>query len=236
MQKKYVLKASSADPASFSIDYKNELNESQYEVVTGAEGACLVLAGAGSGKTRTLIYRVAYLLEKGVRPEEILLVTFTNKAAHEMRHRVEILLKTKAKGLWCGTFHHIGNRLLRVYGKAIGLPDDFGILDEEDSQDLLKTCLKSVESSAVAGKFPKPSVVRSVLSFSVNAQRPVADTIAAQYPHLAPFTRAFEQVQRAYNDKKRRTNNLDFDDLLLRWLELLQSSDAVREQLSRRFR
>ena len=129
MQKKYLLKPSATE-ISFAIDYAGELNESQHAVVTTAEGPCLVLAGAGSGKTRTLVYRVAYLLEKGVRPEEILLVTFTNKASNEMRHRVETLLKTKAKGLWCGTFHHIGNRLLRLYGQAIGLENDFGILDE----------------------------------------------------------------------------------------------------------
>ncbi|HTL69848.1 MAG TPA: UvrD-helicase domain-containing protein, partial [Candidatus Eisenbacteria bacterium] len=131
MTKKYVLK-SAPHEVSFSIDYRKELNDEQHAVVTGADGACLVLAGAGSGKTRTLIYRVAYLLEKGARPEEILLVTFTNKASLEMRTRVEALLQTQSKGLWCGTFHHIGNRVLRMYGKEAGLDPGFGILDGED--------------------------------------------------------------------------------------------------------
>ncbi len=235
MQKKYVLKSAPVTEA-FTLDYKNELNASQHEVVTQAEGACLVLAGAGSGKTRTLIYRVAYLLEKGVRPEEILLVTFTNKAANEMRHRVELLLKTKANGLWCGTFHHIGNRILRTHGQVIGLSNDFGILDEEDSCDLLKTCIKSAQSHVSGVKFPKPSVLRSVLSFSVNAQKKVSDTIGQQYAHLSPFARDFELIQKIYVEKKKKTNNLDYDDLLLRWAELLTESQEVRAQLSQRFR
>jgi DNA helicase-2/ATP-dependent DNA helicase PcrA len=205
-------------------------------VVTQAEGACLVLAGAGSGKTRTLIYRVAYLLEKGIHPEEILLVTFTNKAANEMRHRVELLLKTKAKGLWCGTFHHIGNRILRMHSPVIGFSNDFGILDEEDSRDLLKTCLKSVESHAMGVRFPKPSVVKSILSFSVNAQKKVSETVQRQYPYLTPFVTAFERVQTIYLEKKKQTNHLDYDDLLLRWMELLQTSEEVRGKLSQRFR
>src|SRR3990167_907450 len=144
MNKKYILK-NSPDSRPLTVDYKNELNPSQYAVVTGAEGPCLVLAGAGSGKTRTLIYRVSYLIEKGVRPEEVLLVTFTNKASQEMRNRVETLLQTKAKGLWCGTFHHIGNRVLRMHGKAIDLDPDFGILDDEDSRELVKVCVKSLD-------------------------------------------------------------------------------------------
>ena len=235
MQKKYVLKSSPLI-AEFTLDYKNELNESQYQVVTEAEGACLVLAGAGSGKTRTLIYRVAYLLEKGVRPEEILLVTFTNKAANEMRHRVELLLKTKAKGLWCGTFHHIGNRILRIHGQAIGLPNDFGILDEEDSRDLLKTCLKSVPSRSLGERFPKPSIVRSVLSFATNAQKKISETVLEQYAYLTPFIGAFEQIQKIYTEKNKKTNNLDYDDLLLRWAELLTQSPEIRRLLSQRFR
>ena len=235
MIKKQVLK-SAPITGSLSIDYKNELNASQYEVVTGADGPCLVLAGAGSGKTRTLIYRVAYLLEKGVAPEEILLVTFTNKAASEMRNRVEALLKAKAKGLWCGTFHHIGNRILRMHGSHIGLSSDFGILDDEDSRDLVKACLKSFESKAGDRKFPKPGVVQSVLSFAVNAKRPIRDVVLRQYAHLASFIPEFEKIRSQYEEKKRKTNNLDFDDLLLKWIQLLKTSEIVREKLTHQFR
>ncbi len=235
MNKKYVLKTASESP-SFTIDYRQELNPSQYEVATQADGPCLVLAGAGSGKTRTLIYRVAYLLEKGVRPEEILLVTFTNKAAQEMRNRVELLLKAKAKGLWCGTFHHIGNRTLRMYGRHIGLSEDFGILDGEDSRDLVKTCVKALEVRTLEGRFPKPGVVQSILSFAVNAKKSVADVVTRNYPYLSQFIREFERIQTLYEEKKRKTNNLDYDDLLVKWIELLQKSPEVREKLSRQFR
>lgn len=235
MTTKYILH-SSDQPIQFSIDYVKELNESQYEVVTKAEGACLVLAGAGSGKTRTLIYRVSYLMEKGVRPEEILLVTFTNKAAQEMRGRVEGLLKTKAKGLWCGTFHHIGNRILRMYGKAINLDSGFGILDEEDSRELIKNCMAQLDLKAVDAKFPKASVVQSILSFSKNAQKNVRDVVVRNYAYLIPFIPSFEKIKTLYEEKKRKTNNLDYDDLLIRWIELLETSSDVKDRLVQQFR
>ena len=141
--KQYTLKPL-ADSPNFSIDYEKELNEEQYRVVAQGDGPCLVLAGAGSGKTRTLVYRVAYLLEKGVKPNRILLATFTNKAAKEMLNRIEVLLKSRPKGLWGGTFHHLGNRLLRMYGKQIGIEPNFNILDEEDSKTIIKSCYSSV--------------------------------------------------------------------------------------------
>src|SRR3989338_3196521 len=128
----------------FAIDYRRDLNDEQYEVVQAFDGPCLVLAGAGSGKTRTLIYRVARLIESGVSPKNILLVTFTNKAARNMQDRLELLLKSKPKGLGSGTFHHIGNRWLRLDAGEMGYNPDFGILDEEDSRDLIKVCARSL--------------------------------------------------------------------------------------------
>lgn len=235
MPKKYVLH-NEVPAGPLSIDYQKELNPSQWEVVREAQGPSLVLAGAGSGKTRTLVYRVAYLLEKGVRPEEILLVTFTNKAAQEMRGRVELLLKTKAKGLWCGTFHHIANRVLRQWGGPLDLAPDFGILDEEDSRDLLKACLKSMEREAGTTRLPKPAVLQSLLSFSVNAKKSVADTVAQHYPYLTTLIPFLEKLRRLYEERKRRTKNLDYDDLLIWWLELLRRSPATRENLAARFR
>lgn len=232
---KYLLKTS--PPLSGTkIDYPKELNASQLAVVTQAEGPCLVLAGAGSGKTRTLVYRVAYLLEKGVRPEEILLVTFTNKAAQEMKGRVEILLQTKAKGLWCGTFHHIGNRILRRYAREAGLEADFGILDEEDSRDLIKTCVKSLPSKPSDARFPKPAVVHSLLSFAVNARRPLEEVVAKNTPYFLRFAGDFEKIRQKYEEKKRRTHNLDYDDLLVKWMELLRSSEGARRSLTGQLR
>ena len=236
MTKKYLLKNSPETLNSFTIDYKSELNESQLQVVTEADGPCLVLAGAGSGKTRTLIYRVAYLLEKGVRPEEILLVTFTNKAADEMKSRVEMLLHSKAKGLWCGTFHHIGNRVLRMYANRIGLGQDFGILDDEDSRDLVKACIKSLDIRPAELRMPKPAVVQSILSFSVNSRQKIADVVAKKYPYFSQFTRDFEKIKILYDEKKKKTNHMDYDDLLLQWIALLKNSPETRERLTTQFR
>jgi len=123
------------------ISFEKELNEQQLTVVTSGEGPVLVIAGAGSGKTRTLTYRVAYLIEQGVDPFSILLVTFTNKAAHEMLNRVGALVPQDIKKLWGGTFHHIANRILRVHATRLGFQSNFTILDQQDSVDLLNSCL-----------------------------------------------------------------------------------------------
>jgi DNA helicase-2/ATP-dependent DNA helicase PcrA len=134
--KQYKLHPETFCPDNFKIDYQAELNKEQLDAVLHGDGPCLVLAGAGSGKTRTLVYRVAYLIEKGIDPKNILLVTFTNKAAREMLNRVEVLLKCSPKGLWGGTFHHIGNAILRRYAKNLGYDSKFNILDSEDSKTM----------------------------------------------------------------------------------------------------
>ena len=232
---KYLLKG--VPPTAHSgIPYEKELNPAQYDVITKAEGPCLVLAGAGSGKTRTLIYRVAYLLERNVQPEEILLVTFTNKAAAEMQNRVEALLKARSTGLWCGTFHHVGHRILRRYGREIGLSPDFSILDDEDSRALVKIGAKLAANDKGSLRFPKPAVIQSVISLAVNTQRTLREVVLNQYPHLMPFLNEFEKIKRQYEEKKARTHNLDFDDLLLKWKELLEKSAQAREHFSRQFR
>ncbi len=237
MTQKYILKPDLFEsPLKLSLDYEKELNSSQWEVVSKADGPALVLAGAGSGKTRTLIYRVAYLLDKGVRPDEILLVTFTNKAAQEMKSRIETLLKSNSKGLWCGTFHHIANRLLHQYGSKIGLRSDFGILDDEDSRDIVKHCVKSIEPSLGGVKLPKATAIQTILSFSVSSGRSIADTVSKQYPHFMPLVPAFQKIKAMYEDKKKRTGNLDYDDLLTTWLELIKPGGAAHEALTQKFR
>src|SRR5215207_3030017 len=139
----FALDASSA-PAGFPpIDFRASLNDEQFAAVTAPAGPLLVLAGAGSGKTRTLTYRVAYLLSQGVRPGEILLLTFTNKAAKEMLHRVQDLTGVEPSRFWGGTFHSIGHRALRMYGDAIGLPKNFTILDADESESLLKQVVET---------------------------------------------------------------------------------------------
>ena len=169
--KKYTLNVSFQNRPS-RIDYKKELNAEQYKVVTEADGPCLVLAGAGSGKTRTLIYRLAYLLENGTPAQNILLMTFTNKASHQMQTRLESILKAKPTGLWCGTFHHIGHRSIRMYAKHLGFTDDFGILDEEDQKDLIKICAKTLKKSLGESKlFPSPGVIQAIITYSVIQNR-----------------------------------------------------------------
>ena len=228
--KQYVLRNIQA-PVSTKIDYKKELNVQQFEVVTKAEGPCLVLAGAGSGKTRTLVYRVAYLLEAGVDPRNILLVTFTNRAAHQMRDRIEALLGAVPKDVWWGTFHHIGNRTLRVYGKHIGIKSDFGILDEEDSATLLKSIVRSinVQDSKI---FPRPKVLQAIISFSRNSKQKITDVLAAKYPDFLQFEAEINNIYGRYATKKKESNSLDYDDLLSEWLRLLKQSQEARDKQS----
>src|ERR1700722_13268640 len=140
MSREYVLQPF-RPPLQLHIEYERELNEQQCAAVTAPPGPALVIAGAGSGKTRTLTYRVAYLLEQGIAPEQILLLTFTNKAAKEMMRRVNDLIGGELSGLWGGTFHSIGNRVLRQQARALGFQPDFSILDREDAKELLEACL-----------------------------------------------------------------------------------------------
>ena len=229
--KQYTLK--NFDNVSLSqtkIDYKKELNLAQLEAVTSSDGPCLVLAGAGSGKTRTLVYRVAYLLEKGINPRNILLVTFTNRAAHQMRSRVESLLKMKPKDVWWGTFHHIGNRALRIYGRHIGIDSGFGILDEEDSSMLLKTVLRGLGIDTKDKMFPKPKVLQAIISFSRNSKQKLKDVLQTRYPDFFQFHQEFDNIYGRYTAKKRDSNNFDYDDLLSEWLKLLNQSQEARDK------
>ena len=230
---KYTIKTEPAEP--IGVDYKKDLNTEQYEVVTKADGPCLVLAGAGSGKTRTLIYRVAYLLEKGIPPQNILLVTFTNKAASNMKDRIEALFRSKPKGLWSGTFHHIGNRSIRLFAKDLGYKGDFGILDQEDSMDLLKVCIKNLKIKLHEERFPQPKVLRSIISFSINSGKSLEDILKEYYPYFLRFHDSIKRLRDEYEIKKKSSNNMDYDDLLTKWLWLLRNNALARERFSRQF-
>src|SRR5438128_12665358 len=154
MSREYVLQQFHA-PFQLQIDYAAELNEQQYAAVTAPPGPSLVIAGAGSGKTRTLIYRVAYLLEQGISEDRILLLTFTNKAAKEMMRRVADLLGQELPGLWGATFHSVGNRILRQHAKLLGYERDFTILDREDARHLISTCVAEADIDTKATRFPR---------------------------------------------------------------------------------
>jgi len=231
----YIIKHNN-QTVNFKVDYQKELNAEQYSVVMGGDSASLVLAGAGSGKTRTLVYRVVYLLEKGVPAENIMLVTFTNKAAKEMLERIELVLGGESRGLWGGTFHHIGNRLLRIYGQAINLDNNFTILDEEDSLTLMKACLSQVDAPKDK-YFPKAKVVKSIISLSVNLCQPIREVFYDRYAYLKPeYLQFIEGAAKLYIDRKNKTNSLDFDDLLLKWLELMNSSQEFAARLRNKFK
>jgi len=218
-----------------SIDYRKLLNDEQYRVVTEGDGPCLVLAGAGSGKTRTLVYRVAFLLEKGIKPENILLVTFTNKAAKEMLARVETLNGNGFSGLWGGTFHHIGNFILRHHAHRIGYKRNFNILDQEDSTSLVKRLMQA-EGLAINGlTFPKPSVVQSVISFSRNTNCEVVQSAQDTYGYPENVAIIMGRLAKSYEEKKLSANVMDFDDLLLNWLRLLEECPDVKEKYAKQF-
>ena len=212
-----------------SINYKENLNEQQLKAVEYGDGPCLVLAGAGSGKTRVLIYRLAYLLEKGIPPQNILLATFTNKAAQEMLSRAESLLKSTLSGLWAGTFHHIGNMTLRREAALLGYADNFTIIDKEDSKDLIADCSEESGFTDQDKLFPKKDVIANIASLSLNSLKRPADIIRHSYPHLEQFILSIETVCNLYQEKKRKDNIMDFDDLLANWLRILQNEEVCRK-------
>ncbi|MBI5180799.1 MAG: ATP-dependent helicase, partial [Nitrospirae bacterium] len=232
--KQYILKTEK-HPIKTSIDYMKELNEQQYAAVTAGDGPLLVLAGAGSGKTRTLTYRVSYLIERGVNPSQILIVTFTNRASREMLQRVEMLLSGEIKGIWGGTFHHVGNLILRKYAKALGYESNFTILDNEDTKDLLSDCIVESGIDTKAIRFPKAGILEDIGSLSVNCEKEIADTILEQYPYLEELTPEIERALKIYKEKKQKANLMDFDDLLLNWHRLLKEQPKIKERLAMQF-
>ncbi|MGZ4962704.1 MAG: ATP-dependent helicase, partial [Limisphaerales bacterium] len=217
------------------IDYAKELNAQQHAAVTAPPGPALVIAGAGSGKTRTLIYRVAYLLEQGIPAERILLLTFTNKAAREMMRRVADLLGTELSTLWGGTFHSIGNRVLRRHARLLGYQPDFTIMDREDAKDLLQACVDEMQIDVKATRFPKADVLGDIFSLASNKEKSIQEILQEQFPYFSELSEQIAQVQVKYLARKRSTNAMDFDDLLLLWVKLLKDHAEVREDYQRRF-
>jgi DNA helicase II / ATP-dependent DNA helicase PcrA len=217
------------------IDYARELNPQQLAAVTAPPGPALVIAGAGSGKTRTLTYRVAYLLEQGIPPDRILLLTFTNKAAGEMMRRVSDLIGRELRELWGGTFHSIGARVLRSHADALGYQRDFTILDRDDAKDLIKACVADAGIETKGTHFPKPEVLNEIFSLAVNTHKSVNEILNSQYSYFSQFAAQIADLGERYVKRKRATNGMDFDDLLALWLKLLQENADVREHYQRRF-
>ena len=234
MSRQYTLQRA---PSSFTgaIDYAAELNPQQLAAVTAPPGPLLVIAGAGSGKTRTLTYRVAYLLENGVDARNILLLTFTNKAARQMLDRVSNLLPVDAAGIWGGTFHSIGNRMLRRHGSALGYSSGFTIMDREDQKDLIATVVASSGIDPKEMRFPKADVLADIFSFIVNTERAMEELLAEKFPYFLPLLEQIKDVQARYERKKKATNSLDFDDLLEKTLRMLIEHEHITRIYRRQF-
>ena len=218
------------------IDFQAELNEDQYRAVTSPPGPALVLAGAGSGKTRTLTYRVAWLLSQGVPAEAVLLLTFTNKAAREMLSRVQDLTGIGSHQLWGGTFHSIGQRVLRMFGEAIGLGPNYTIMDEGESESLIGEVVRSLDKDFFKDKGnPKARVLGNLISYARNTQLSIDETLGAKYPEYTQLVDKVADFSRAYARRKMDLQVADYDDLLELWLQLMRKSEEVSAWMHQRF-
>jgi len=251
MPKKALLKkkdAKSLNPAkktpksfTFKPSVSGALNREQQNAVKHSGGPLLIIAGAGTGKTRTLVHRVAWLIDQDIKPDRILLLTFTRRAASEMLHRVEQLLLEQGKknvsaanrGIWGGTFHAVATRLLRMYGLAIDLPRDFTILDRNDSEDLIGTIRTEMGLDKAALKFPKKGTCMTVYSLHANSRTPIDMLVAQRFPWLKFHVKELRKLFETYQKRKLAASTLDYDDLLVYWLKLLENKEVAQKIIER---
>jgi DNA helicase-2/ATP-dependent DNA helicase PcrA len=239
--KKYTLKKPTGNlqivhPQRFQVDYKNGLNPAQYQAVTSVNGPHLIIAGAGTGKTRTIVYRVSYLVELGVKPENILLLTFTRKAAQEMLRRAAILLDHRCEKVSGGTFHSFANAELRKHAALLGYETSFTILDQGDAEDVINLIRTRLKLDTKERRFPKKETLYDLYSRSIDTVTPLADILAADYPHYADLEEDIRKVHTAYQDYKRAHNLMDYDDLLVNLLKLIMEHTPVRDVLAGRYK
>uniref|UniRef100_A0A7C5ALL7 DNA 3'-5' helicase n=1 Tax=Desulfobacca acetoxidans TaxID=60893 RepID=A0A7C5ALL7_9BACT len=223
-------------PVSDRLNFRRELNPAQYQAVTAGEGPVLVIAGAGSGKTRTLVYRLAYLVDRGVAPERILLLTFTRKAAQEMLARAANLLKRPLTYVMGGTFHSVCYHWLRRYGRLLGYPEDFTVMDRDDQGHLLALLKEQLGLKSHPGPFPRKETVADILSAAVNKNLSVESVLARDYPQFLEQRDHLLRLAQAYHQEKQRLGLMDYDDLLLLGRQLLLSHEEVRRSLSDHYR
>ena len=222
--------------SQFRIQYKTQLNASQYEAITATEGPLLVIAGAGSGKTRTLTYRVARLVEEGVPPSSILLLTFTRKAAHQMLERATELLDNRCGKVAGGTFHSFGNSILRKYASQLGLNPGFAIMDRVDAEAAISILRKEMDTGSKHRSFPRKHTLANIFSRAVNKMTTIEDVVYDDYSHLSSDMEAISRLFQGYQRHKREHQLLDFDDLLVYLQQLLKNHPDIRERISSSFR
>ncbi|MEK6600800.1 MAG: ATP-dependent helicase, partial [Candidatus Binatota bacterium] len=237
MARKYFLKKSGHPERSPSgIDYRKELNEAQFEAVTAAEGPLLVIAGAGTGKTRTLVFRVAHLVEIGVDPRSILLLTFTRRAAEEMLRRASLLIDNRCARVSGGTFHSFANLILRQHGRKIDLSPAFTIMDRPDSEDVIQLLRAEMGLNTKEKRFPRKQTVAEIYSMALNKQWTIPELIERDYLHLNDYLDDLLRLYERYVDYKKGKSLLDYDDLLIRLKNLLADHEEVRRRLSDAYR
>jgi DNA helicase-2/ATP-dependent DNA helicase PcrA len=234
----YVLKRSldESTPRRLSINYAAELNPQQHAAVTAGDGPALVIAGAGSGKTRTLVYRVAYLIESGVEPANILLLTFTRKSAQEMLERAGALIGGRSEHVCGGTFHSVANTLLRRFGRAIGLEPGFTILDRSDAEDLIALVRSQLGLNEKDKRFPRKGTIAEIFSKAENTLRPLEEILLEEFSHFADHLDDLARLQKGYQTAKRQKQLVDYDDLLVLLRQLLTLDDAVRRSVASLYR
>jgi DNA helicase-2/ATP-dependent DNA helicase PcrA len=215
-------------------DYSTLLNPEQCAAATADDGPLLVLAAAGTGKTRTLVYRVAHLIEKGVPAESLLLLTFTNRAAKEMLERAKAVAGPSVGRLWSGTFHHVCNRFLRSFADRLGYRNDFAILDQDDALSILNTCMK--ELGFARKDFPKKEIIASLISSAANRMLSVAEYLSSYTGALEANPADIIRIAMRYQERKLAENMMDFDDLLVNGLRLLNEQEDIRTHYQQKFR
>jgi DNA helicase-2/ATP-dependent DNA helicase PcrA len=233
---RYVIKRDAKSLPERLTRYKSELNEEQFRVVTAQPKATLVVAGAGTGKTRAITYRVAYLIEQGVSPQRILLATFTNRAAREMLRRVENLTGSQnVHRVWGGTFHRVANLILRRHAVSLGYDSNYSILDSEDARGLINICIDDAAIDTKAKRFPKAEVLQDIISYANNTDLPLENVIAGKYPYFELLTSQIKRVDAIYQARKLERNVMDYDDLLLNVKKLLVEKREIAEIYAEQF-
>ncbi len=216
-------------------EFSAELNPAQHAAATHGDGPLLIVAGAGSGKTRTLVYRVAHLVSRGVRPERILLLTFTRRAAQEMLSRCERLVGSASRNVAGGTFHATAHRLLRKFGPAAGLPADFSIMDQGDAADLMHLSRAALGLGAGSKRFPKKETLHYIYSRHVNTGLPVEEIVRDEYPRFAEYLADLQRLYADYTVRKQDRNVVDYDDLLLLWAYLVETDAALADRVAAQY-
>ena len=222
-------------PGAAAIDYEKDLNEAQFKAVTTTEGPLLIVAGAGTGKTRTLVYRVARLVEVGVKPESVLLLTFTRRAAASMLTRAAALADARCQRVSGGTFHSLGHSVLRKFAAEAGVQKNFTVLDQSDTEDLIDLLRRQIRITK-AQHFPRKRTIAAIFSMMVNKVLSLKQVLNQEYPQFVDERRNLETLFSSFEEFKRGRHMLTYDDLLVRFREALEASATMREQLSDQYR